>query len=125
MDLRAQSRISTPECFVCRWAGKHIIIWPQIPLRGGPMRMDTGWVLIPDSRRTMPRYQYTSGAWQAFVKVEETIFVQRTMRMRSKHMEIEVCGEHWFHLHINWIEIAQEEVALEERWHRYLERMEK
>lgn len=119
MDLRGQERISTPSCFVCRWQGRHIVIWPQEPLRE-PERIPMEFDFVGmGGRRTVPPPTYTSGTWEVYNNVHE-----RIQGLRSGFCQIEACGPHWFLIHANWIEIAHEEVQLDRAWNRYVERME-
>lgn len=72
----------------------------------------------------VPGAEWTSGQWNIFAKVEEVISINGRA-MRSKHMTIEACGNHWFALRANWIEVAMEELVLDAAWNRYIDRTER
>lgn len=110
MDLREQRRVSMPSCFVCRHAGKHIIIWPQ-HMTAGPTTDGSG--------------TYTSGNWSCYVKVEETgIIAANNTILRSGRKQLEICWDHHKDLYENWVAVAQLEVDLENQWHAFMERVE-
>lgn len=126
MDLRNEKRISTPECFVCRWAGKHIILWPQQPILEPEDDVDEVNVYASPTKVTR-QVQYTSGEWKVYAKIEEVIRTQfpNENLLRSRHMNIVACGKHWYALADNWVQVAWEEVALACLWDSYIERMER
>lgn len=107
MDLREQVRVSIPTCFVCRYAGKHIILWPQY-MTAAPTTDGTS---------------YTSASWTCYVKVEERVWV-RSQLMKSRKRELEICWDHHVPLYENWEAVARLEVDLENLWHNYMERVE-
>lgn len=126
MDLRTQSRIATPSCFICRWAGSHITVWPQEPL-DSPQQVTEGFFGTTQMRSHKGVFDsYTSGRWKVFYKVEQLIRPSGGSGplMRSKHEEIEACPNHWFALATNWQDVAQEEVNLDYIWNHWLERTE-
>lgn len=97
MDLRNERKVATPECFVCRWAGKHIVLWPQEKKVGS--------------------------TWYCYVNVHENISLGRNKgNMRSKHTDVTVCLDHFEKLRLNWVQIAFDEVQGENAWYSYLER---
>lgn len=124
MNLKDQRRISTPECFVCRWAGSDIVIWPQEP-KERPTEEAIDSLRIDEV--IVKAVAWTSGTWKCYVKVEPPIPIQviHDGTLRSKHREIEVCGLHWFALEQVWVQIAWWEVALDYLWNQYIERMER
>lgn len=103
MDLRNEERIAHPDCFVCRWAGRHIIIWPQ-------------------ERSSL------EGWWKVYSKVEETIWTGGNPgaghKIRSRHHTIQTCVGHNEALYANWMDIARQELILEDLWNKYTERTE-
>lgn len=127
MDLRNEKRISTPECFVCRWAGKHVILWPQEPASRPQEVQDELTTYTPQDRLMYTKStQYTSGEWKVYIKVEEPIIMPITSnQLRSGHRPIEACGQHWLALEVNWVQVAWEEVALAYLWDTYIERTER
>jgi len=115
VDLRTQERVNTPSCFVCRWHGKHIVLWPQEP-KDRPEKMP-GNGFAPDA--------WTSGKWTVYINVHETVMVAPDRKMRSRHTDIEACSDHWFALWHNWCYIAWEEVMLDYIYNDWVDRMER
>jgi hypothetical protein len=115
MDLRNFTRISTPECFICRWAGKHIILWPQVP------------TTEPEEDRWLQQKEpvWTAGTWKVFRKVEENIIDLDNQIMRSRHTSITACGPHWFALHSDWESTARQEVDTDNAYNNWMDLMER
>lgn len=104
MDLRNEKRLTVGDCFVCRWAGKHIVLWPQ------------AWQKSDYSDEIV---------WRCYVNVHETVSLGRGKgNMRSRHVDMSTCEEHRKSLYKNWVHNAQEEVEQSQAWDRYVERME-
>lgn len=110
MDLRYQSRVSVPTCFVCRYPGKHIIVWPLRIVREPLMR--------PNLSGNMA---YTSGSWNVFLDVHEVIRIHGLV-MRSKKIDEEFCADHWFTLREEWESVIANEVNEYEAYYNWLER---
>lgn len=122
MDLREVERFYKPQCFACRYAGKHIVLWPQEPnqkpehMGGDKNGNKTG------------QDGYTLGSWLVYQNVHEPIHYtvsgsQRTLRSARRNHEF--CYSHWFQLFENWVQIAQDEVTLDGIFYQYLERTER
>ena len=112
MDLREQSRIAMPSCFACRYAGKHIIIWP-LEIRREPEQV---FMLNREPA-------WASGSWFAFLDVHEYIDVSG-LRMKSKKTEIVACPQHWFALQHDWQQVIIDEVNEYNAYFKWLERTE-
>ena len=104
MDLRGQNRLASPDCFVCRWQGRHIVLWPQQMVE-------------------YPKHDNT-GTWYGYINVHEVIYVNRSQRMKSRHGRWEACHEHFKLLHQDWVQVASDEVRLDYIFNQGRERME-
>lgn len=122
MKVREQTRVASPDCFVCRWAGSDIIIWPLYPERlPSPVQDETS--VYNHNDRLTPKREWTTGRWYVYNDVRSNNLQETaTSRMRSRHQRIEVCIEHYGYLHANWIQIAQNEIDLERAWNDYIDR---
>lgn len=100
MDLRQETRITHPAtCYVCRWVGKYVIIWP----------------LQPEGNATN-----THARFYVFVNVNE----KNVAGLRSGKKTIDVCAQHAEAMYQNWVLIAQDEVDLQKAWDAWIERTE-
>src|SRR5690242_19591510 len=118
MNLRDQKRIAAPSCFACRWAGKHIVIWPQEPV-DTPVQVQVPTDDFFSNLRDTPKVYtsahegWTSGRWKVFYNVQETIILDNGNKMKSRHTELEFCPDHWFMLENVWVYVVWDEVRLD------------
>lgn len=99
MNLLQEIRKVHPDaCFVCRWTGKHVVIWPQ------------NFIFTHNSPQQV--------SWSVYVNVHDT------SQLRSGYKDIYVCTHHHKILWLDWQGIAQEEVNLDYIWNQWIDRIE-
>lgn len=61
-----------------------------------------------------------TGRWNGYLNIHQR---DKEMRnLRSSHMVIDACFDHWNALYVNWVQIAIDEINLEYIWNQYIER---
>lgn len=64
-----------------------------------------------------PQNPRSTMLWDVYLKVND-----KTLRIRSNHMVISACEQHWRELYQNWQQIAVDELWLDFLWSRHVER---
>jgi len=114
MDLVSENRVSAVDCWVCAHHHTDAVIWPQNPLQE-PQYVSASY---DHNDSKTPVGNWTTGQWEIYL-------TSYTDGLRSGRFKIWACVNHYNLLGENWIAIAQSEVDLENRWHSYMNRIEK